>query len=54
MTTVEMTMVMATTAATTAETLAMTTLSGCIRCVVWLVVTPSQNSTQWSTNVSRP
>jgi hypothetical protein len=36
------------------ETLAMTTLSGCIRCVVRLAVTPSRSSTQRSTNVSRP
>jgi hypothetical protein len=35
-TTTAMTTVMVTTAATTAETLAMTTLSGCIRCVVRL------------------
>jgi hypothetical protein len=39
--------------ATTAETLAMTTLSGCIRCVVRLAVTPSGSSTHRSTNVSR-
>jgi hypothetical protein len=48
------TTVMATTAVTTVETLAMTTLSGCIRCVVWLAVTPSRSSTHRSTNVSRP
>jgi hypothetical protein len=43
----------ATTAATTTtETLAMTTLSGCIRCVVRLAVTPSQSSTHRSTSVS--
>jgi hypothetical protein len=35
------TTVMATTAATTTETLSMTTLSGCIRCVVQLAFTPS-------------
>jgi hypothetical protein len=34
-----------TAAATTAETLAMSTLLGCIRCVVRLAVTPSQSST---------
>jgi heterodisulfide reductase subunit C len=44
----------ATTAAMTAENLAMTTLSGCIQCVVRLAVTPSRISTQWSTNVSKP
>jgi hypothetical protein len=33
---------------------AMTTLPGCIRCVVRLVVTPSRSSTHLSTNVSRP
>jgi hypothetical protein len=48
------TTVMATTAVTTVETLAMTTLSGCIRCVVWLAITPSRSSTHRSTNVSRP
>jgi hypothetical protein len=32
----------------------MTTLSGCIRCVVRLAVTPSRSSTHRSTNVSRP
>jgi hypothetical protein len=32
-------------AATTVETLAMMTLSGCIRCVVRLAVTPSRCST---------
>jgi hypothetical protein len=48
------TTVMATMAATTAETLVMTTLSGCIRCVVRLAVTPSWSSTHRSTNVSRP
>jgi hypothetical protein len=37
-----------------AEALAMTTLSGCIRCVVRLAVTPSRSSTHPSTNVSRP
>jgi hypothetical protein len=42
-----------TTAAMTAETLAMTNLSGCIRCVVQLAVTPSRSSTHRSTNVSR-
>jgi hypothetical protein len=47
-------MVVATTAAMTAETLAMTTLLGCIRNVVWLAVTPSRISTQRSTNVSKP
>jgi hypothetical protein len=47
-------MVMATVAATTAETLAMTTLSGCIRCVVRLALTPSRSSTHRSTNVSSP
>jgi hypothetical protein len=51
-TTAVTTMMMATTA--TAETLAMTTLSGCIRCVVRLAVTPSRSSTHRSTNVSRP
>jgi hypothetical protein len=44
----------ATTAAMMAETLATMTLSGCIRCVVQLAVTPSRSSTQRSTNVSRP
>jgi hypothetical protein len=39
------TMVVATAVAMTAETLAMTTLSGCIRCVVQLAVTPSRIST---------
>jgi hypothetical protein len=48
------TMVMVTTVATTAETLAMTTLSGCIRCVVRLAVTPSRSSTLRSMKVSRP
>jgi hypothetical protein len=48
------TIMMATVVAMTAETLAMTTLSGCIRCVVRLAVTPSRSSTHWSTNVSRP
>jgi hypothetical protein len=48
------TMVVAMTAVMTAETLAMTTLSGFIRCVVRLAVTPSRISTQWSTNVSKP
>jgi hypothetical protein len=48
------TTMMVTTAAMTAETLAMTTLSGSIRCVVWLAVTPSRSSTHRSTNVSRP
>jgi hypothetical protein len=48
------TVMMATTAATTAEALVMMTLSGCIRCVVWLAVTPSQRSTHRSANVSRP
>jgi hypothetical protein len=38
----------------TAETLAMTTLSGCIRCVVRLAITPSRSSTHRSMNVSRP
>jgi hypothetical protein len=33
---------------TTAETLAMMTLSGCIRCVVRLAVTPSRSSTHRS------
>jgi hypothetical protein len=47
-------MVMATTAATTAETPTMTTLSGCIWCVVPLAITPSRSSTHLSTNVSRP
>jgi hypothetical protein len=47
-------MVMAAMAAMTAETLAMTTLSGCIRCVVRLAITPSWISTQRSTNVSKP
>jgi hypothetical protein len=42
----------ATTATTTAETLVTTTLSGCIRCVVRLAVTPSRSSTQRPTNVS--
>jgi hypothetical protein len=37
--------------ATTAETMSMTTLSGCIRCVVRLAVTPSRSSTHRSTNV---
>jgi hypothetical protein len=46
-------MVMDTTVATTAETLVTTTLSGCIRCVVWLAVTPSWSSTHRPTNVSR-
>jgi hypothetical protein len=41
-------------AATTVETLVMMTLSGCIRCVVRLAVTPSRSSTHRSTNVSRP
>jgi hypothetical protein len=45
---------MATTAVTTEETLAMTTLSGCIRCVVRLAVTPSQSSMHRSMNVSSP
>jgi hypothetical protein len=40
-------------ATTTAVTLVMTTLSGCIRCVVRLVVTPSQSSMHRSTSVSR-
>jgi hypothetical protein len=48
------TMVVATMVAMTAETLAMTTLSGCIGCVVQLAVTPSRISMQWSTNVSKP
>jgi hypothetical protein len=39
--------------ATTAETLAMTTLSGCIRCFVRLAVTPSRSSTHQSTSVSK-
>jgi hypothetical protein len=39
------TMVTTTTTAMTVKTLAMTTLSGCIRCVVRLAVTPSQSST---------
>jgi hypothetical protein len=47
-------MMMATTAATTTETLAMTTLLGCIRCVVRLVVTPCRSFTLRSMNVSRP
>jgi hypothetical protein len=50
-------MVMATTTTattTTTETLVTTTLSGCIRCVVRLAVTPSRSSTRRSTNVSRP
>jgi hypothetical protein len=46
--------VVATTAVMTAETLAMTTLSGCIRCVARLAVTPSWISTHRSTNVSKP
>jgi hypothetical protein len=48
------TTMVATTAAKTTETLAMTTLSGCIRCVVRLTVTPSRRSTHRSTSVSRP
>jgi hypothetical protein len=32
----------------------MTTLSGCIRCVVRLAVTPSRSSTHWLASVSRP
>jgi hypothetical protein len=44
---------MATTAAM-AETLAMTTLSGCIRCVVPLAVTPSRSSTHRLMSVSKP
>jgi hypothetical protein len=42
------------TAMTTATILAMLTLSGCIRCVVRLTITPSQSSTHWSANVSSP
>jgi hypothetical protein len=38
----------------TMVTLEMSTLSGCIRCVVRLAVTPSWSSTHRSTNVSRP
>jgi hypothetical protein len=34
--------------------LTMMNLSGCIRCVVWLAVTPSRSSTHWSTSVSKP
>jgi hypothetical protein len=45
---------MAMTAVTTTETLAMMTLSGCIRCVVRLAVTPSRSSAHRSANVSRP
>jgi hypothetical protein len=41
-------------AAMTAEMMAMTTRSDCIRCVVWLAVTPSRISTRQSTNVSKP
>jgi hypothetical protein len=44
----------ATVATTTVETLVMTTLSGCIRCVVRLAVTPSRSFTHRSTSVSRP
>jgi hypothetical protein len=44
----------ATTAAMTVETSIMTTLSGCIRCVARLAVTPSRISTHRSTNVSKP
>jgi hypothetical protein len=40
--------------ATTVETLATTTLSGCIRCVVRLAITPSRSSTHRSMNVSKP
>jgi hypothetical protein len=47
-------MVATTAAPTTAETLEMTTLSGCIRCVLRLAVTPSRSSTHQSTSVSRP
>jgi hypothetical protein len=46
--------VMMATTTTTTETLGMTTLLGCIRCVVRLAVTPSRSSTHWSMNVSRP
>jgi hypothetical protein len=44
---------MTTATGTTTTTLAMMTLSGCIRCVVRLAVTPSRISTHWSTNVPR-
>jgi hypothetical protein len=38
----------------TAATLAMTTLLGCIRCVVRLAVTPSRSSMHRSMSVSKP
>jgi hypothetical protein len=45
---------MATVATTTTETMVMMTLSGCIRCVVRLAVTPSRSSTHRLTSGSRP
>jgi hypothetical protein len=48
------TAMMATVVMTTAETLMMTTISGCIQCVVRLAVTPSRSSTHRLTSVSSP